>query len=277
MPSYPKVTIILAVFNGEKTIHGCLETLLNQSVLPQIIVVDDGSTDKTLRILNKFNQITIIKQKHQGPAIARNLGAKKARGMILIFADADMTFDRHYIKKLITPIIKKQAIGTYTVAERVSNWENIWARCWNIQEGWQARKRFPPNPPKWGTDYRAILKSEFDRVGGFDNIGYTDTWTLFQKLRKKPLRTKAICYHKNPSSLQTVYKQAKWAAKRPYKLGVLGTLYALTRSSLPVSIFVGLVKSITNNNPAFFIFKLVYDWGRFLGILQMVLTGKTFK
>jgi hypothetical protein len=157
----------------------------------------------------------------------------------------------------------------------VANWDNVWARCANIQEGWEEKKRFKPNPPKYGTDFRAILKSEFDRVGGFDNIGYTDTWSLFHKLKVRPLATHAICYHKNPDSLAAVFRQARWSAKRPYKFGLLGLIYALMRSCIPVSFIAGLTKSYIE--PSFVIFKLVYDLGRFVGILEMLTTGKLTK
>ena len=208
-------------------------------------------------------------------ALARNLGATHAKSEILLFVDSDMTFDKDYVKDLIEPVQKDEVIGTYTTEERVSNWDNIWARCWNIQEGWEDKKRFPKNPPKYGTDFRAILKSEFERVGGFDNIGYTDTWSLFGKLGVRPLATKAVCFHKNPDSLSSVFRQARWSAKRPYKYGFVGIIYALLRTSLPISIIVGIWKTYKDRN--FVIFKIVYDLARFIGIIEMITTRKMSK
>ncbi len=277
----PVASAILAVYNAESTIEACLNSLCSQTVLIEIIIVDDGSTDHThsliVRTIEIFPQIkvTILKQNHGGPATARNLGASHANSNILLFVDADMTFDHDYVKDLITPIQNGAVVGTYTTEEQVSNWDNVWARCWNIQEGWEDKKRFPSNPPKYGTDFRAILKSEFDKVEGFDNIGYTDTWSLFNKLGVRPLSTKAVCYHKNPSTLSAVFRQARWSAKRPYKYGLIGTLYALIRTSLPISLIIGLAKSY--KDPSFFIFKIVYDIGRFLGILEMLTHHKLTK
>jgi glycosyltransferase involved in cell wall biosynthesis len=277
--SKPVATAILAVYNAQSTIKSCLDSLLTQSVPLEIIVVDDGSSDDTLAIIHSDVSIdrnaVILKQNHGGPALARNLGATHATTPILLFVDADMTFDQDYVQDLIAPIQKGKVIGTYTTEERVANWDNVWARCANIQEGWEEKKRFKPNPPKYGTDFRAILKSEFDRVGGFDNIGYTDTWSLFHKLKVRPLATHAICYHKNPDSLAAVFRQARWSAKRPYKFGLLGLIYALMRSCIPVSFIAGLTKSYIE--PSFVIFKLVYDLGRFVGILEMLTTGKLTK
>jgi glycosyltransferase involved in cell wall biosynthesis len=277
--SKPVATAILAVYNAESTISPCLSSLLTQSVPIEIIVVDDGSSDDTLAIIHSDVSIdrnaVILKQNHGGPALARNLGAIHATTPILLFVDADMVFDKDYVQDLIAPIQKGEVIGTYTTEERVANWDNVWARCSNIQEGWEEKKRFKPNPPKYGTDFRAILKSEFERVGGFDNVGYTDTWSLFHKLQLRPLATIAICYHKNPDTLAAVFRQARWSAKRPYKYGLIGTFYALLRATFPVSLIVGLVKSF--QEPRFIIFKLVYDLGRFIGILEMIATGKLAK
>jgi glycosyltransferase involved in cell wall biosynthesis len=289
----PVASAILAVYNAESTIDACLKSLLTQSIPIEIIVVDDGSTDVSMiRIIDTLSSTNhkVLTQYHGGPALARNLGASHASTRVLLFVDADMTFDKDYVRDLIAPIQKGEVVGTYTVEERVGNWDNVWARCWNIQEGWKDKKRFPANPPrvdkrqrveagppKYGTDFRAILKSEFDKVGGFENIGYTDTWSLFAKLGVRPLNTKAICYHKNPDTLSAVFRQARWSAKRPYKYGLLGTIYALLRSSLPVSLVVGIAKAIKNKVCNFVFFKLVYDLGRFIGILEMLFTGKLSK
>lgn len=288
----PVASAILATYNSQKTIVAALSSLLTQTVPIEIIVVDDGSTDSTSSMVrtirpSRSSDFLYLKQSHSGPAKARNLGAKKAKSEILLFVDADMTFAPDYVEKLIAPILKssratsklaeRSVVGTYSVAEHVANWDNPLARCWNIQEGWANQLRFPANPPKYGTDYRAILKSEFDRVGGFDDIGYTDTWSLFNKLGVRPLSTNAICYHKNPDNFAAVFRQAKWAAKRPYKYGLVGTLYALFRTSLPVSLVVGLVKSLSYGNLYFLPFKIVYDLGRTVGILEMLGTGKLSK
>ena len=279
----PKASAILAVYNAVTTVAPALDSLLAQSVPTEIIVVDDGSTDGTVNILKKYRgRVRLVRQRHGGPAVARNLGARFATSPILLFVDADMIFDCDYVRDLIAPILESRIsnllpiIGTYTVNERVANWDNVWARSWNWQEGWEDKKRFPPNPPEWGTDFRAIRKSEFDRVGGFDSIGYTDTWTLFQKLQARPLATHAICYHQNPGTLSAVWRQARWVAKRPYKFGVIGALYALARTSLPVSLAVGMYKSFLHAEIRFLLFKVVYDVGRFVGILELLSAKKRY-
>jgi len=279
----PKLSIIIPVFNEEKEIVLCLKSLAKQTYKNlEIIVVDDGSVDKTTEIISKFqvpnSKLILLKQKHEGPGEARNLGVKHAGGDILVFVDADMTFDRNFLKHLVKPIVIGKAKGTFSKQEYVSNWNNVWARCWNINEGWENKRRHSKDYPDKQKVFRAILKSEFDKVGGFTPGGYTDDYSLSEKLGYRAITVNgSIFYHKNPDTLIEVYKHAKWVGKRDYKLGRIGLFVALFRSSLPVSILIGLVKAAVNFQPPFIIFKIIYDVGLFVGILELLITGKAAK
>ena len=126
--------------------------------------------------------------------------------------------------------------------------------------------------------FRAILKSEFDKVGGFTPGGYDDDWSLSKKLEYEAVSApKAIFYHKNPDNLLEIFNHAKWIGKRKYKFGILGELVALVRSLFPVSLIVGLLKSLVNHNLQFIVFKIVYDFGIFIGILENILFNKQGK
>ena len=89
-----KVSIIIPVFNGERYIEECLNSVENQTYTNvEIIVINDGSTDKTENILlsfqEKFNNIIKITTKNSGAASARNLGMDAAKGEYIMFVDAD--------------------------------------------------------------------------------------------------------------------------------------------------------------------------------------------
>lgn len=271
-----KVSVIIPTYNEEEMIGECLESLRQQSYKNmEIIVVDDGSTDKTRDLVSGVELLT---QRHGGPGEARNLGAKEARGDILVFVDADMTFDKDFVKNLIKPIINKDSKGTFSKDEYVSNFSNIWAKCWSLNKGIISDKMHPKNYPDTQKVFRAILKSEFDKVSGFDVGGYyTDDWSLSEKLGYEATVSGGKFYHQNPSNLSEVFNQAKWAAKRPYKLGILGNLVALIRSSLPVSIIFGSIKSIAHQNFNFLIFKIIYDLGAFIGITSFTIFAKGAK
>lgn len=265
-----KLSIIIPTYNEQKSIADCLNSLLAQTQKPlEIILVDDGSTDKTLSIIKKF-PVKVLTQKHTGPGLARNLGASKATGNILIFADADMIFDKDFLKNLTLPIIKNKSKGTFNTAEFVSNWDNRWAQCWNLNQNLKNKNRLNPNSKHDTKDFRAILKTEFNKVGGFSKSGdYTDSQSLSLKLGYNPTPVKnAVSFHKNPETLTEVFQQAIWIGKRPAKLGFFGKLINLTRYSFPISLVIGASKSLINKNIYFILFKIIYDAGFCLGILK---------
>jgi len=278
-----RVSVIVPTYNEEGVIGKCLESLDKQSYPNfEVILVDDGGTDATLTIARELRirnyDLRILKQSHKGPGAARNLGASKARGSILVFVDADMTFEPNFVEKLVEPIILKKSKGTFSKEEYVSNWDNVWAKAWSLNEGWEAGRRHPENYPDKQKVFRAVLKTEFDRVGGFDPGGYTDDWSLSKKLGYDATVAKgAKFYHENPDTITEVFIQARWVGKRAYKLGIIGVLYALLRSSLPSSLIVGVIKSVVNFQPAFLLFKVVYDFGNFVGIIEFVFFGKGAK
>ena len=265
-----KVSIIIPTYNEEKVISDCLDSLSQQTYKDvEIIIVDDGSTDRTLEVLSKFSifnfQFSILKQKHLGPGMARNLGAKKAKGEILVFVDADMTFDSRFIEKLIQPILNDKVIGTFSKEEYVLNKDNVWSRCWNINKRLPADKMHPKNYPDTQRVFRAILKKEFEKSGGFKPIGYIDDYTISENLGIQAIVAPgAIFYHRNPESLSEVFNQARWIGKSEYKRRKIKNenlmrLIALIRYSLPFSAINGFVKSTQYNLAQFLIFKIIYD------------------
>lgn len=277
------ISVIIPTYNERKDLGNCLESLGAQTYRSfEITVVDDGSGDGTSQMLRaasgSLKDFLFFEQKHKGAGAARNLGAKHARGKVLVFVDADMTFDKSFLTRLVGPVEKGLAKGTFSKEEYVANWENVWARLWNVNEGWEMRRRHPKNYPDHQPVFRAILKSEFDRVGGFTPGGYDDDWSLSKKLGYDAVNAPgAVFYHKNPSSLTEIFNHSKWVGKRKYKLGFLGYVVALIRSSFPVSVIVGIYKSLFVFDFQFLIFKIVYDLGVFVGILDYLFTGKAGK
>ena len=87
----PKVSVIIPAYNAAPYLAETLASVFAQSYPDyEIIVVDDGSTDDTLAVLEQFaDRITLIRKPNGGPASARNAGLRQARGELLAFLDGD--------------------------------------------------------------------------------------------------------------------------------------------------------------------------------------------
>lgn len=93
-----KVSVVIPVYNAEKYIEQCLNSVLNQTLKEtEIICVDDGSTDNTISIINDFceknSHVSLIQQQNSYAGVARNNGLKIAKGKYVIFLDADDFFE----------------------------------------------------------------------------------------------------------------------------------------------------------------------------------------
>lgn len=282
----PLVSVVIPTYNEEKDISNCLESLQKQNYPKNkidIIIVDDGSTDKTINIVNQFSKVKLIKGEHKGPGISRNLGAEKARGEILIFVDADMTFDKDYVKELIKPILEGKEIATEDGIQIASNPENIWSKCWG--------QYFKSDPNKiYGGTTRAIKRLDFLRLGGFDpSLGYMDDKTLLIKHGIKALWVRsAICYHKNPETLKEVYKQSVWIGSsilhKWINVPILNFIIACFISiAFPLAIIpLSIRKCYKNDNfrvlfPYMLIFIAVRYLGTVKGIFRRILFNKNIR
>src|SRR5262244_3615327 len=87
----PKISVVMPVYNAEATLEECL-TKLGQSTFEdfEVVVVDDGSTDRSKEIMDRFPIRVIPSSGRVGPAAARNLGAQVATGEFLFFVDSDV-------------------------------------------------------------------------------------------------------------------------------------------------------------------------------------------
>ncbi|HCS78599.1 TPA: hypothetical protein DIV55_02545 [Patescibacteria group bacterium] len=269
------ISVIIPVFNEAKVIQKCISSLSQQTNPHEIIVVDDGSSDRSGERIAKIKeqlgikQFKLVMQTHRGPAAARNAGAKIAEGDILVFIDADMTFAPDFLETLVKPISLGQSRGTFTKDERVANWENVWARSWNYNEGIATPRRIPENYPDSAPVFRALLKKEFLRVGGFtEGIGWTDDWSLSRKLGVKSTATAAVCYHANPSSLADVYTQARWIGKNEFLTrNSVRLLLNLVRYSIPVTLVTAFYGAVRYRTWQFIFFKTVYNFGILISLL----------
>ncbi|MBQ9271915.1 MAG: glycosyltransferase family 2 protein [Alphaproteobacteria bacterium] len=103
--SVPEVSVIIPVYNAEKYLEQCIDSVLSQTLHNiEIICVDDGSTDDSLKMLNAYQKkdkrLLVISQKNQNAGAARNTGLKQAKGKYLIFLDADDFFEPEMLENM---------------------------------------------------------------------------------------------------------------------------------------------------------------------------------
>jgi glycosyltransferase involved in cell wall biosynthesis len=96
-----KVSVVIPVYNEEKYIKNCLDSLVKQVEKPdEIIVVDNNSTDKTIEIVKKYKNIKIIEETIQGMTPARNAGFNDTKYEIIAKCDADTILPADWIKNI---------------------------------------------------------------------------------------------------------------------------------------------------------------------------------
>jgi len=134
------ISIIIPSYNSAKTLGKTLESIFNQTVKDfEIIVVNDGSTDNTPEILEKYQQkfqtvgikFHIINQENRGRNPARNRGAREGIGEYLLFCDADIVMRPEMLEKMLQAL-KNNPDKSYSYS--------------SFHFGWKAFKLWPWNP-----------------------------------------------------------------------------------------------------------------------------------
>jgi mycofactocin glycosyltransferase len=212
-PTAPFVSVVVPVRNGEGTISDCLNSLLRMDYpreRREIVVVDNGSTDRTAQIVDGF-AVRHLREGRRGVSHARNRGIAESRGEILAFIDADCTVSTHWLAELVRPLVERNASGAAgeivpypprTPAERY-----VARRKPNWQE-WVLRARVP-----WFLlGNTAIHRGVFGQIGTFDPslVGCNDIDFSFRffdaGLRLDYCRT-AIVFHRHRATVGALFTQ----------------------------------------------------------------------
>lgn len=166
------VSVVVPAHNAANTIELCLEALLKQSLPRQeyeVIVVDDGSSDGTAEVVRRFPEVRLFQQRRQGPAAARNLGAQKAQGEIILFTDADCQPTFEWAERLATPLREGRIVGAkgaYLTRQR-----ELIARFVQLEyeERYErmSREKYIDFIDTYSAGYR---REVFLQAGGFDTV-----------------------------------------------------------------------------------------------------------
>lgn len=101
------ISIIIPCYNEEKNISFLLDEINKLKIKDkELIVVDNGSDDKTSEVVKMFDNVKLIIEKKRGKGFAVRKGAKESRGDVLVFIDGDNSYSAKFIPKLLKPILK---------------------------------------------------------------------------------------------------------------------------------------------------------------------------
>ena len=115
-----KVSIVVTVYNTEKYIEKCIDSLLRQTYENiEIILIDGGSTDRTTEICSKYadnyEKIRLVKKENEGVSSARNRGIDEATGKYIVFVDGDDWIENKTVQTLVWLLEENKADMSYII------------------------------------------------------------------------------------------------------------------------------------------------------------------
>ena len=215
------ISVVIPSFNSEKTIGNTIEALLKQNFPKknfEIIVVDDGSSDRTVEAAKEY-PVKVFPLPHKGPAYARNFGAKKAKGSIILFTDSDCVPDKNWIKNMVKPFEDENVVGV-SGTYKTLNQESFIARFGGYEIGQRHEKMAKQKTIDFiGTFSAGYRKNIFLKFGGFDTRFKTSSGEdpeLSYRIAKAGFRlvfqSSAFVYHPHPSTLYKYLRQKYYRA-----------------------------------------------------------------
>lgn len=234
----PTISVIIPTYNEEKNIKNCLDSITAQGYKSyEIIIVDQSSTDNTIKIAKEYGCKTIIRPKPQfysPPSISRNIGASKARGEILYHVDCDMMLEKGLLVE-IEKLIAEKYDALIVHEEDIT--KGFWSKCKAFE-----RRCY------WGNDKiesaRVVKRSVFEKVGGYDeSVSSGEDFNIHKKYKAigKIGFCKKVVQH-NLGSLSF------WKTiKKKYNYGKTATIYSSSNQESGLLVLIDEVKCYINN------------------------------
>jgi cellulose synthase/poly-beta-1,6-N-acetylglucosamine synthase-like glycosyltransferase len=217
---YPEVTIIVPCWNEENTVSGTVYSLLNLDYPKnklKIMIVDDGSTDNTWQIIQKFKnnpQIEIYTKENGGKYTALNFGLEKLDTELFGCLDADSYVSKDALKTIVTYFEDKE---TMAVAPSIKLWKpkGVLQMLQRVEYGFGifTRKMFhymhaiyiTPGP------FSIFRKEVFEKIGGYEHAHNTEDINIALRMQKNHLKIahahNAVVYTIPPTGIKALLKQ----------------------------------------------------------------------
>ncbi|HEY3826081.1 MAG TPA: glycosyltransferase family 2 protein [Bryobacteraceae bacterium] len=167
MPS--QLSVIIPVYNAEEYLRHCLSSLAASNEPPfEVIVVDDGSTDKSLNVAREFGVQVLSTGGRKGPAFARNMGSKVAKGEILFFVDSDVCVQPDTVARMGREFTMNPDVDSVMASyDRWPSAKNFMSQYRNLMHHYVHQKSRREAVTFWA-GCGAIRKDVFLQFGGFD-------------------------------------------------------------------------------------------------------------
>ena len=215
-------SIIIPTFNGASRIGHCLDALLNQTSGKnvEILVVNDGSTDNTVGVVERSSGVRLISQANAGPAAARNRGALEARGTIILFTDDDCVPIPDWLEAMLEPFQDPEVVGAKGVYR--TRQTSLVARFVQIEYEDRYRLMRSQSSIDFIDTYSAAFRRDrFLAMNGYDisfPVACAEDIELSYRMSARGWKMKfapaAIVYHTHPDTiwryLKKKYKFAFW-------------------------------------------------------------------
>ncbi len=227
MANKPKVSVIIANWNGAEHLRICLPSLASQSFKSlEIIVVDNHSSDDSAEVTRSHSARWLPLENNVGLAPALNRGATIAKGEMLLFVNNDMRFDPGFVATLVEPLERDEEI--FATDGMQFNWDgsvrgHLAARLTNVPPRLDRSTQLVPGLYFYQQEETEesqvfmasaacmmVRKVLFERMGGFDDrlpLGYEDVeicWRAWVHRWKTLYVPTAICWHRVGSSVSSV-------------------------------------------------------------------------
>jgi glycosyltransferase involved in cell wall biosynthesis len=211
----PFVSVVIPVFNGERTIRVCLESIIAQDYSRgnyEILIVDNNSNDSTCSIVQEYPVQLIHERNTQTSYAARNKGISAAKGDIVVFTDADCKASSNWLTQIVSPFSDLRVVGVGGKVLDSEPQNDVELFLFNLQmfSHYQKENSFLPVIMTNNAAYRRdlLLKMGCFKANLFTAADIDLSWRLQLETNGKVVfNEQAVIYHMQRNSISGMAKQ----------------------------------------------------------------------